>query len=76
MARACRRACATAHGLARALGEIARLERDAPSPALRNIATAALLIAAAAYAPARKPRRAFPARLSRPPIRRRRGAPC
>ncbi len=39
-----------AHGLARALDEIARLEDEASSPALRNLATAALLIAAAAYA--------------------------
>jgi len=39
-----------AHGLRRALGEIARLERGTPSPAVRNLATTALLIAAAAYA--------------------------
>jgi L-aspartate oxidase len=39
-----------AHGLARALDDIARLEREAPSPALRNLATTALLIAATAYA--------------------------
>jgi L-aspartate oxidase len=36
-------------GLARALGEVTRLERDPPSPALRNLATTALLIAAAAH---------------------------
>ncbi len=39
-----------AHGLTHALGEIARLERETPSPATRNLATTALLIAAAAYA--------------------------
>jgi L-aspartate oxidase len=39
-----------AHGLARALSEIARVEQEASSPALRNLATTALLIAAAAYA--------------------------
>jgi L-aspartate oxidase len=39
-----------AHGLARALNEIMHLERETPSPALRNLATTALLIAAAAYA--------------------------
>jgi L-aspartate oxidase len=39
-----------AHGLARALGEIMHLEHEAPSPALRNLATAALLITAAAFA--------------------------
>jgi L-aspartate oxidase len=36
--------------LAYALGEIARLEHTAPSPALRNLATSALMIAAAACA--------------------------
>jgi L-aspartate oxidase len=36
-------------GLARALAEIARIERKATSPALRNMATAALLVAAAAW---------------------------
>src|SRR5262245_40594259 len=35
--------------LARALGEIAQVERDPASPALRNLATAALLVAAAAF---------------------------
>jgi L-aspartate oxidase len=39
-----------AHGLARALAEIMHLEHEAPSPALRNLATAALLITAAAFA--------------------------
>ncbi len=38
-----------APGLALALGEIQRLEQDAPSPALRNLATIALLVAAAAH---------------------------
>jgi len=37
-------------GLATALATIARIEREAPSPAPRNMATAALLIAAAALA--------------------------
>jgi L-aspartate oxidase len=36
--------------LARALAEIAQLEREATSPAMRNLATAALLVAAAAFA--------------------------
>ncbi|HEY4775437.1 MAG TPA: L-aspartate oxidase [Xanthobacteraceae bacterium] len=36
-------------GLARALGEIARMEREAHSPAFCNMATVALLIAAAAF---------------------------
>jgi L-aspartate oxidase len=36
-------------GLARALGEIAVIERTACAPALRNMALAALLVAAAAY---------------------------
>jgi L-aspartate oxidase len=45
-----------AHGLERALGAIARLERETPSPAVRNLAITALLIAAAAYA--RRERRA------------------
>jgi L-aspartate oxidase len=38
-----------AEGLARALADIARIERTATSRALRNMATAALLIAAAAW---------------------------
>jgi L-aspartate oxidase len=38
-----------AAGLAHALREIARIEREAASPALRHMATAALLIAAAAW---------------------------
>jgi L-aspartate oxidase len=38
-----------ARSLARALGEIASLEQATPSPASRNLATAALLIAAAAF---------------------------
>ncbi len=38
-----------ADGLARALATIAAIERDAPSGPLRDMATAALLIAAAAY---------------------------
>jgi L-aspartate oxidase len=38
-----------AEGLARALEAIARIERTTPSRALRNMATAALLIAAAAW---------------------------
>ena len=36
-------------GLAHALAEIARIEREAAAPALRHMATAALLIAAAAW---------------------------
>jgi L-aspartate oxidase len=36
-------------GLARALATITRIEREAPSPALKNMATAALMVAAAAY---------------------------
>jgi len=36
-------------GLARALEKILRIEREAASPALRNMATAALLVAAAAW---------------------------
>jgi L-aspartate oxidase len=36
-------------GLAAVLGTIARIEREAASPALRNLATAALLVAAAAW---------------------------
>jgi L-aspartate oxidase len=39
-----------AGSLAHALGEIAQLEREATSPALRNLATTALLVAAAAFA--------------------------
>jgi len=39
-----------AKGLARALDTITRIEREAATPALRNMATAALLIAAAALA--------------------------
>jgi len=38
-----------AEGLARALADIARIERTATSRALRNMATTALLIAAAAW---------------------------
>ena len=38
-----------ARSLARALGEVASLEQATPSPASRNLATAALLIAAAAF---------------------------
>ena len=38
-----------ADGLARALATISDIERDAASPPLRNMATAALLVAAAAY---------------------------
>jgi L-aspartate oxidase len=38
-----------ARSLARALGEIASLEQATPSPSLRNLATTALLIAAAAF---------------------------
>jgi L-aspartate oxidase len=38
-----------ADGLSRALGKILRLERETASPALRNMATAALVIAAAAW---------------------------
>jgi L-aspartate oxidase len=37
-------------GLAAALARISRVERDAQSPLLRNMATAALLVAAAAFA--------------------------
>jgi L-aspartate oxidase len=36
------------HGLVQALGTITRIEREAEAPALRNMATAALLVAAAA----------------------------
>jgi L-aspartate oxidase len=39
-----------AKGLASALGSITRIEREATTPALRNMAIAALLIAAAAFA--------------------------
>jgi L-aspartate oxidase len=39
-----------AQGLARALGEIAKLEHEARAPAMRNLATTALLVAAAAFA--------------------------
>ena len=50
-----------ADGLKHALAEIARIERDMPrAPQLRNMATAALLVTAAALAPHREPRRAFP----------------
>ena len=38
-----------ATGLAAALADILRIERDATSPALRNMATAALFVAAAAF---------------------------
>jgi len=38
-----------AEGLARALDAIARIERTTPSRTLRNMATAALLVAAAAW---------------------------
>lgn len=38
------------HGLAAALARIGRIEREAQSPSLRNMATAALLVAAAALA--------------------------
>jgi L-aspartate oxidase len=38
------------HGLAAALAKISRIEREAKSPSLRNTATAALLVAAAALA--------------------------
>jgi len=37
-------------GLASALARISRIEREAQSPSLRNMATAALLVAAAAFA--------------------------
>jgi len=40
----------TGAGLAHALGEIAHIERNAPSGGLRNMAAAALLIAASAFA--------------------------
>jgi L-aspartate oxidase len=40
----------TGAGLAHALGEIAHIERSAPSGGLRNMAAAALLIAASAFA--------------------------
>jgi L-aspartate oxidase len=39
----------SAQGLPSALAEIGRIERDAASPRLRNMAIAALLVAAAAY---------------------------
>jgi L-aspartate oxidase len=39
-----------AQGLALALGEVTKLEHEARAPALRNLATTALLVAAAAYA--------------------------
>src|SRR5215831_5930044 len=40
----------SSEGLATALARISRIEREAQSPSLRNMATAALLVAAAAFA--------------------------
>ena len=51
--------------LAQAVRSFAVIERDAENVALRNMATAALLVAASAYGATRKPRRALPAAIIR-----------
>ena len=63
-------------GLERALAEIARIERDcARLPQTRNMATAALMVTAAALKRDGKPRRTLPLRLLRRPMPGRRSAP-